>query len=310
MIAKHHLEKTEIRIPWPTARCIICLADTSMTDEHLIPQSLGGRLTASFLCKKCNSELGSRYEAPAREDPSVRLLMDELSMQAPKLANQVFEGQRYIGASAAGDAPGYVKAGNFVVRAHSKDDGSLVQTDSDARKTVEKILRRQGYDGPLLAEALDRLDRAPENETVSLSPCLDVVKWEITGVRPNLAGPMINPIVAVKVAYEFLAGHLGTTVYKDDPPLVEARRALIEGTIDESWVSVERLEANKSRPIHGIVFEGNSPHAKVQIRLFGKLAFRVHFRRLAVGGLRAQYTHDLSTNREWLTHADSEVAAH
>ena len=35
---------------------------------------------------------------------------------------------------------------------------------------------------------------------------------------------------------------------------------------------VDRLHAPEAKPFHGIVFEGNSPCAKVQVRLFGKLA--------------------------------------
>ena len=51
-------------------------------------------------------------------------------------------------------------------------------------------------------------------------------------------------------------------------------------------------------PFHGIVFEGNNPHAQVQIRLFGWLAFRVHFKRLKVHALRCAYTHFLDKNIE------------
>ena len=87
-------------------------------------------------------------------------------------------------------------------------------------------------------------------------------------------------------------------VYEETPPLEEVRRALASGEIDPKWMSVERLTAEKARPFHGIIFERNDPHAKVQICLFGKLALRVYFLRLAVCGSRGQYTHDLPTNEE------------
>jgi hypothetical protein len=61
---------------------------------------------------------------------------------------------------------------------------------------------------------------------------------------------------------------------------------------------VERLHAPDANPFHGLVFEGNLPYAKVQVRLFGQLAFRVHFKRLAVHGPRGMYTHDLRSNEE------------
>lgn len=54
---------------------------------------------------------------------------------------------------------------------------------------------------------------------------------------------------------------------------------------------------NTSR-IMGLYFEGNDPHARVQIVLFGWLGFRVHFYRLAFGGPRLVYTHNLESNEE------------
>lgn len=68
--------------------------------------------------------------------------------------------------------------------------------------------------------------------------------------------------------------------------------------MDSEDLMVERLSSNKYEPIHGICFEGNDPYAKVQIRLFGWLAFRVHFLHLSVGGPRYVYTHRLDTGEE------------
>jgi hypothetical protein len=42
-----------------------------------------------------------------------------------------------------------------------------------------------------------------------------------------------------------------------------------------TWKSVERLEAKEYAPFHGVCFEGNDPYTKIQVRLFGKLSYRV-----------------------------------
>ena len=60
-------------------------------------------------------------------------------------------------------------------------------------------------------------------------------------------------------------------------------------------LEVLRLNASEYKPFHGICFEGNDPYTRVLIRLFGWLAFRVHFRRLAVSGPRFVYTQSLAT---------------
>ena len=184
------------------------------------------------------------------------------------------------------------------MRAKTNPDGSLIQPTPDARNSFDTILRRQGYDAPFRAEAIRVLDDAPENVRVTVAPGLEVVKWEVTKLELALDGPLMDAVVPLKIAFEFLACHLGTAVYDKTPPLDEVRRALAGGPIDPHWVSVERLTAAKARPFHGVMFEGNVPHARSQIRLFGKLAFCVHFLRLAVDGPRGQYTHDLVTNEE------------
>ena len=54
----------------------------------------------------------------------------------------------------------------------------------------------------------------------------------------------------------------------------------------------------KNEPFHGICFEGNDPYAKVQIRLFGWLVFRVHFLHLSIDGPQYEYTHQLDSGDE------------
>ena len=214
------------------------------------------------------------------------------------LASRMTEGQAFISVGPGGKARGHVKGGEFVVLPKLLSDGSLIQPTPMAAKTVKTLLVRDGLDQPQVASALRRLAEAPENQPVDLSPAVQVVKWEITGLQPVLDGPLLHPVVALKSAYEFLALHVGNAIYLDHPPLVAARAALRSGTLDAQHFEVERLHAPDAKPFHGLVFEGNAPYAKVQLRLFGKLAFRVHFKRLSVGGPRAMYTHELPSNAE------------
>jgi hypothetical protein len=110
----------------------------------------------------------------------------------------------------------------------------------------------------------------------------------------------MNPLVPAKIAYEFLAGHLGNEIYDRKVALDDLRAMFLNNVISENDVIVERLYAENSRFFHGICFEGNSPHAKVLIRLFGTLAFRVSFKRLAVGGARFIYTHMIATGDDYM----------
>lgn len=108
----------------------------------------------------------------------------------------------------------------------------------------------------------------------------------------------MGTVIPLKIAFEFLACHLGTAIYNDLPQLAEIRQALHSGEDAFDAFHVERLNAEEYQPFHGLCFESNDPYAKVQIRLFGWLGFRVHFHRLAVGGPRVVYTYNLESNQE------------
>lgn len=263
-------------------------------------------IISALLCREWNSKLGHRAEAAARHDPAIQLLVNGLSKDVPAIAQSILRRQRVVSANPGGTASGYVRDGEFFVEARKNDDGSLIQPTPHARRSIETMLKRQGYDAPFRADALARFDQAADNTRVELAPGLEVVKWQVTGIELALDGPLMDPLVPIKTAYEFLACHLGTGICEKAPPLDEIRRVLNGGEMDLSQLSVERLHAPQSRSFHGIIFEGNHPHAQVQVRFFGKLAFRVHFRRLAVGGPRGQYTHDLATNEESITQVDDD----
>lgn len=78
------------QIDWPDERCIICLRtptgddSTSVrTDAHVIPESVGGKLLAPFLCQRCNSGMGT-IEGDLPRDVIVLGLVDELEGVLPE----------------------------------------------------------------------------------------------------------------------------------------------------------------------------------------------------------------------------------
>lgn len=266
----------------------------------MIPEALGGDLVSRFLCKQCNSFLGHQFEGLAKTDPSVRTIVEQLAPSIPHLAKRLSEGQAYVSSGPGGKSRGFIKNGEFMVQSRISEDGSLIQPTKDATKTLNKLLAREGHGKAEVEEALRRFNDAPENIAINLSPTLEVVKWQVNRLQPMLDGPLLNSVVPVKSAFEFIALHVGTAIYGDSPALAAIRNMLSQGRVDSDQVEVERLHAPEAKPFHGLVFEGNDPYAKVQLRLFGKLAFRVHLKRLSVSGPRVMYTHDLEINKEYL----------
>jgi hypothetical protein len=272
-----------------------------LTEEHVIPKALGGKLTANFLCMECNSKIGHSIEGHAKTDPDIRLLVTELAPSIPRLAEKMSERQKYISTGPGPKSSGRIKEGAFIASPAKLPDGSLIHSIDEGIRVVKRLLEREGMDEASVAEALRIFMASPENTSVRLTESLEVINWQVTGLQPVLDGPPLNSIAPLKTAYEFLALHLGVAIYKGSPSVDAAREALFDGALDSKVLSVERLHAPEAKPFHGIVFEGNAPYAKVVIRLFGKLAFRVHFLQLAVSGPRCIYTHKLDTGEELLS---------
>ncbi|MFY0677345.1 MAG: HNH endonuclease [Neptuniibacter sp.] len=288
-----------MRIPWSGKQCILCLVESDLTEEHIIPNSVGGVLTCSFLCKPCNSTLGAKIEAAAKSDPSIRIALQYLESSIPALAGRIHEGQNFLSSGPGGKERGKFRGGQFHVRSGLDEDGRLTQQTKHARKSIAKILQKAGHSDASVTEHLKQFDAASENEKVSLGPGLEAIKRSVDRLEPDLSDSVLmTPLVPLKIAYEFLACHLNTAICAEHPPLNEIRSALKEGNEKHPAFSVERLSSGEYKPVHGLLFEGNTPYAKVQIRLFGWLAFRVHFHHLSVAGPRFVYTHMLDTDSE------------
>ena len=288
-----------MHIPWQGNKCILCCNEDSLTVEHIIPEALGGILTSDLLCKACNSSLGASFEAPTRSDPSIRIAIWNLRKEIPSLAEKLSEKQTYLGISPGGTERGVIRNGEFRIQSKTAEDGSLIQPSDDARKSVKRILIKAGSRGATIKVALRLLKEAPENKRVQIAPGLEVVSWRIEKLDFDFRNnrPM-SPLVPLKIAFEFLACHLGTDIYEDTPQLRDIRKVLSQCIEEHECFRVDRLNALEYKPFHGICFEGNHPHAQVLIRLFGWLAFRVNFLRIAVGGPQFVYTHYLNSNQE------------
>jgi hypothetical protein len=294
-----------MNIPWNGDRCIICLLPKPFTREHIIPESLGGKLTSHFLCKDCNSRLGAEVDRTAKTDPAIRRAAMALSAVNPDLLraindSQIFNTNQDIQFKAKGDT--------LKVRPKRNADGSLIQANEDARKTLARIMEKAGKSKVFVESRLEAYDKAPSGVLIQLMPDLAVKKWKPSEIKLFPGGDPMHSTLLLKIAYELIALHLGDTIYDDDPPLVMLRAALTD--FREPYPFVELYTARQQRRdlFHGLVFEGNSPIARVQIRLFGTLAYRVNFPMLAVGGPRYGYHLDLATGDESLMDLETRLS--
>jgi hypothetical protein len=289
-----------LKIPRWLDRCIICLTEppfpnrSDFSEEHIIPRALGGQLTCEFLCKSCNETFGNTFESKARTDPSVRLAIHNLSAQLPELYASIENGQRYLVETDVGTFTAYYRNGLVQSSGTKLDDGSLIVPDDTAEKHLRNIMKKEGLNEPDIKKALAKWQGSHFEEEIALTTKTKVAKRQTKKGTPDLdSGKPLNPLVALKIAYEYSVLLLGGAALDDQVQFNEIRRCLQCQDSNSGSFRVERFHADKHDPFHGIAFEGNRPHATIQIRLFGLLAYRVHLFGLGFNIERTYYTHNL-----------------
>ncbi len=140
----------------------------------------------------------------------------------------------------------------------------------------------------------------PEGQRTEIAPGLEIINWSVEKIEIDLSqSEPLDPLLPTKIAFEFLALCAGKAIYANELPLMDLRRVLMRDKDPNDMVlQVERLSSGKYKPFHGIAIEDNPKYFQVQIRLFGWLAYRVHFLKVCLGGLRYGYTHHLKTREE------------
>lgn len=286
--------------------CIACLKagpfppGQGFTDEHILPRALGGVLTWPALCKPCNDRFGHTFEKRLKTDPAIRIAIHKLKDKLPDLFASIEDGQPYVLDSAGRQLPGVYRDG--AVRPLSRMlEGDLWASADDAEAAIRKQLSKAGLSSDQVNEAWSRYKEGPESTPIDLGAGLTAVSQPTHVIGPDLSrGETLAPLAALKIAYEFAVLSFGAPMLEDNPALNEVRRALIEGDDTSSVFNVDPkiTKDRKTEPFHGIAFEGNKPHAIIQVRLFGTLSYQVHFPNLRIDAKPFGYRHDLDTGEE------------
>lgn len=296
-------------VPWPGDACIICLNAGELSLEHVVPDALHGGLASKFLCRDCNSFFGHAIDAAAKSDPAIRNAARALEKQVPNLVADIEEGQRYLIHTDVAMLHGQMKSGEIRGTWHHVPDGSSIAPEDIAIESLRGRMQAEGLSAEKIESAIARYVAAEPGEIVDMSPTWAAKKLVAHLAGPDLRAPTADPLLFVKIAFEFTALLIGRAIYARSPQLDELRDVLKNLRRDSDAFHVEMLTAKEAAAFHGIAFEGNAPHAIFQIRLFGKPAYRVRLKRLAVQHKPIAYTHDLETDEHWHNLGDAEEVA-
>ena len=142
------------------------------------------------------------------------------------------------------------------------------------------------------------IDTAALDERIKLNDNLEIIKWGVNEIQPDLTGPKISDIVPLEIAYEFLAILIRSQIYVD--PFNDIRDAILNGSKNPSVYEIEYLRGTKYDPIHAIFIEQNQPHVQIMIVLFRWIVYRVKLLGIALDNRypRVGYEVDLKTGKD------------
>lgn len=283
-----------MQLEWPHGKCVVCLDGKADSQEHLLPQCIGGRLKANLLCGCCNKTLGSILVSRLKGDPGIILAVEALSTTVPVFVATFREGCTYSAQKEDGTVLKAVyRNGRLKLRAGIGANGSLVQDTADTRKSINKHLQKLGCSPEEVAKSLQRFDALAEDSPLEL-PGRRVVKRVAPHFRTDLSGGWLDPRFAILLAYEYLALVLGENIYH---PGLNGVRNFIRGGDEDRRVKVERFAGEAIEAAHAICIIPGNDSFVIDIRLFRAIVFRVSFQGIVFRAQDIVYYEDLQLGR-------------
>ncbi|MCH7575816.1 MAG: HNH endonuclease [Candidatus Marinimicrobia bacterium] len=273
-----------------TKACIFCFRtdlETEFSEEHIIPQSIGGRLVLDQVCKECNDQLGHQVDVDILKIPEILKALEFLNIPYNRegilrsyydVQGKSPEGPRNIRATASGFEP----------LPQQMPDGSLLTPDDRA---IEDLTRRVMRDERLIEAGLTPAQIQAELKNLirayNQSNPGDVIDWPALGVKlvrrqgkttiriQSRKTPQIHRLMA-KIAYEFLF-FIGWREFLINRQVAEPLFNAIQGETDDNPAYFLRLDplSNEFVPIHTIELHTHRGMTEVYILLFGRIGYRV-----------------------------------
>jgi len=266
-------------LPWKDRRCIICLVESEggLSNAHVIPQSVGGRLAVKNVCADCNSRLGHTAEAGLKSDLRIRIAIEDLQAQVPGLAEKMRAGQEFITRDEELVIRATPHGEGYKILDSPQKGGSRIKDPARAWEEIKTTLRRQLGSGDEQVAAVHAIyDAAAEGEVVELAPGLAIKKGSVESFGLSFTEPLVEDLCMLSIAYVFLSLLVQGAIY--DQAFQPVRDALQASASDGAW-SVESflVRSRPHEPWHGLAIEQALPHFIVQVRLFGQHAWTVTY---------------------------------
>jgi hypothetical protein len=197
-------------------KCIFCGRNSAdgeeykISDEHVIPQVLGGWLTIPFVCVSCNNDrFGAHFEADLKKNGFVVAAIEKLKLQSKALAYK----EAKLTLTIDGDKPLVAYFDKADAPKHFPqriDDGSLIIPEDQAKVVLRKQIERyERATGTKVLFDIDSYDTFPYGLAIPIYPtnlCFIKHRNRKSSLTISELDKPIPFIVPAKIAFEHLAG--------------------------------------------------------------------------------------------------------
>lgn len=285
-----------MKVDYEFKKCILCMKSVPENWEHIISESLGGRIQAKILCTSCNSTLGSELIGNLKQNASIQLIMEQLKGEIPHLYSQLMKKATFVGKAHDGSLVHVAQVGrNSKVIPSKGENDSIIQDTKEASKTLEKILTKN----KVSPDEIERLKKIfvelGENIPLEVSENYTFMKRPIPKLQLKLDPKNeIDNRLATLISFEFLSILIGNLILNS--AFDQIRNYVGYGTPTDR-IMIEHVHGKQPDPIHAIVIEPMDVAIKFHVRLFRLITFLVTFQNYSYGGLDSAYMEDLKLQK-------------
>ena len=254
-------------------KCIICHRDgQEMSDEHVIPEAIGGYYHIYSVCKDCNSKLGYQVDKHLLNNWFTDAKRNEHNLPGksgkvphPLIAEGTLEDGRRVRMEK--DEEGHLYPYLIPDAPVVSDDGRTIQFSVDSRDTknidkmVNAILKRKGWSGKKITMESSLQHVTIENPAVRIPFSIDVKSYILS---------------LLKIAYEFTVDRCSS--YFDDPMANLYSEILLSGDasrVDEINVLANYLLDKKFQILPQIIDNSAHRHILMLTEIKGQLVCQI-----------------------------------
>lgn len=289
-------------------KCILCSKELNekIPPEHIIPESLGGRLKVICLCGECNHGVGAKLYSQFKFDFLIRKSGIALRKILPKIHNGIEKRQSYISKGPLGtDITAIKKKNTFSLAQGWQKDGSFILPTKDVSSYLKSLLKTNTSEKDLR----DMVYGTPNNKIKEIGNGYKIIRWDDGNYSPDFShNNLVDTRAPLLMAFEYLSLIIDGNIYYE---IFDEARKMINGEINDSKIiEVEQLVSENPQPFHRIYPEYLEDRIIIHIWLFEYVVYKVIFKNVVLKNIDSNeipYREDLVNRKSYIAKSVSEA---